>query len=297
MTNELLSPPPPKQGGLIQAEEQRAVQEVQAALVIAKRFPRDQKAAVDRIMNTCTRESLAAVALYQYARGGTDISGASIRLAEAIAQNWGNLDFGFRELSRGESNGKTYSEVQAYAWDMETNTRRSLQFRVTHWRDTRKGGYAVTDERDIYELLANQSQRRVRACILAIVPGDVVEQAEKQCLATLNSKADTSPEATKKLVEAFAEIGVTKEQIEARIQRRLDAITPAQVVNLRKVYTSIKDGMSEPGEWFESQDEAAAPAEVDVFAKEKQEGEVKRSETAKPTKPDEDAEQKGDLPL
>lgn len=267
------------------------MQEVQAALVIAKRFPRDQKAAVDRIMNTCTRESLAAVALYQYARGGTDISGASIRLAEAIAQNWGNLDFGFRELSRGESNGKTYSEVQAYAWDMETNTRRSLQFRVTHWRDTRKGGYAVTDERDIYELLANQSQRRVRACILAIVPGDIVEQAEKQCLATLNAKADTSAEATKKLVEAFAEIGVSKEQIEARIQRRLDAITAAQVVNLRKVYTSIKDGMSEPGEWFESQDEAAAPAEVDVFAK------SGKTDSKEAVEAPANTEQEGDLPL
>lgn len=289
MQNELLSPPPQRQGGLIQAEEQRAVQEVQAALVIAKRFPRDEKGAIDRIMNTCTRESLAAVALYQYARGGQDISGASIRLAEAIAQNWGNLDFGFRELSRGEANGKSYSEVQAFAWDMETNTRRSLQFRVSHWRDTRKGGYAVTDERDIYELLANQSQRRVRACILAIVPGDIVEQAEKQCLATLNAKADTSAEATKKLVDAFGEIGVSKEQIEARIQRRLDAITPAQVVNLRKVYTSIKDGMSRPAEWFEKQDEAAAPAEVDVFAK----SESSETATAAPA----NTEQEGDLPL
>lgn len=245
----------------MKAEEQRAIQEVQAALVIAKHSPRDEKKAIDRILNACTREGLASQGLYQYAKGGTDISGASIRLAEAIAQNWGNMDFGFRELYRGNENGKGYSEVQAYAWDLETNTRRSLQFRVYHWRDTRQGGYAVTDERDIYELNANQAQRRVRACILAIIPGDVVESAEKQCHATLAAKADTSAEAIAKMLEAFAEFGVTKAQIEARIQRRLDAITAAQVVQLKKIFRSLKDGMSAAGEWFEPEKEVD-PGEV-----------------------------------
>lgn len=259
MENTTLMPSSkPRAGGLIQAEEQRAVQEVQAALVIAKRFPRDERECLDRILNTCTRESLAAVAVYQYARGGTDITGPSIRLAEAIAQQWGNIDFGFRELSRGESNGKTYSEVQAFAWDMENNTRRSLQFRVNHWRDTRSGGYALKDERDIYELIANQSQRRVRACILAVVPGDVADRAVHQCEATMQASADTSPEATKKLLEAFGVIGVSKAQIEKRIQRRIDAITAAQVVQLRKIYSSIKDGMSNADEWFEVAEEKVA---------------------------------------
>ncbi len=43
----------------------------------------------------------------------------------------------------------------------------------------------------------------------------------------------------------------TKEQIEKRIQRRIDSIQPAQVVALRKVYASLRDGMSSPSEWFE----------------------------------------------
>ena len=47
-------------------------------------------------------------------------------------------------------------------------------------------------------------------------------------------------------------------QLEARIQRRFDSITPAQVVGLRKIIVSIKDGMSKPEDWFEpiAKDEA-----------------------------------------
>src|SRR6185436_5105938 len=38
---------------------------------------------------------------------------------------------------------------------------------------------------------------------------------------------------------------------EKRIQRRLEAIVPAQVVHLKKVYASIRDGMSTAEEWFD----------------------------------------------
>ncbi|MCP5245728.1 MAG: hypothetical protein H6937_07200 [Burkholderiales bacterium] len=239
------------------SDHNRAIAEVQAAMIAAKQSPRDQITAMDRILNACTRPTLADSAVYQYSKGGTDISGPSIRLAEAIAQQWGNIQFGFNELTRGvDYDGVTYSEVGAYAWDLESNTRRPLQFRVRHWRDTKKGGYALKDEREIYELIANQAQRRVRACILAVIPGDVVEAAVKQCETTLKSNADTSPEAINKMVEAFSIFGVTKEQIEKRIQRRIDSILPAQVVGLKKIYASLRDGVSVPSDWFEDADRA-----------------------------------------
>lgn len=223
-------------------------------MVIAKKFPRNQIAATDKILQMCTRPSLAESALYSYSRGGTEITGPAIRLAEAIAQSWGNVQFGFRELNRGkDSDGVTYSDVEAYAWDLESNTRRPVSFRVRHWRDTKKGGYAITDERDIYELTANMAQRRVRACILGVIPGDVVEAAVNQCEVTLASHADTSAEAIKKMVDVFRGIGVTKEQIEARIQCRVEAIRPAQVLQLRKIFNSIKDGMSTPADWFDGE--------------------------------------------
>lgn len=236
-----------------QSDQQRSIAEVQAAMMIARMNPRNPIEAMDNILNACTRPSLADAAVYTYAKGGTDVSGPSIKLAEAMAQAWGNMQFGIRELD--QANGQ--SVVQAYAWDVQTNTRREVTFHVPHARYTKKGSYKLEDPRDIYEHVANQGSRRLRACILAILPGDVTEAAVKQCEQTMKVKADTSPEAMQKMVVAFEPFGVTKEQIEKRIQRRIDAIQPAQVVSLKKIYASLRDGMSATEDWFEAGEGAA----------------------------------------
>jgi hypothetical protein len=239
----------------------REMAETQSKYMMAQHFPRNVVANMDKILNAFTRPSLAEKAQYQFARGGTDICGPSIRAAEAIAQQWGNLEFGFRELSRGISpDGVPFSEVESFCTDLENRTRRPMQFIVRHWRDTKRGGYQLTDERDIYELIANQAQRRTRACILALIPGDVVDAAMDQAVVTLRTTADTSPEAMQKMVAAFEVFGVTKEMIEKRIQRRLDTIQPAQVVSLRRIYASLNDDMSLPADWFEVEDTPKAPA-------------------------------------
>ena len=125
---------PSTNNALVDVETQRAISEVQGAIVLAKKFPRNQKEACDRILNACQRVSLAKDAVYTYSRGGTSVSGPSIRLAEAIAQNWGNLQFGIVEMEQrtGEST------VKAYAWDVETNTKQEKVFQVPHVRHTKQ---------------------------------------------------------------------------------------------------------------------------------------------------------------
>lgn len=250
-------------GGLVSVEQQRAIAEVQARMMIARANPRDPMKAVDLILQDCMRPSLADCAIYDYARAGNDITGPTIRLAEAIARRWGNIASGIKEVTR--ANG--FSECVAYAWDLESGYYDERQFQVRHWRDTKKGGYPITDERDIYELVANMGQRRKRAVLLSVIPGDVVEAAVAQCEATMRAKADTSPEAMQKMVAAFEPYGVTREMIERRIQRRLDSITPAQVVSLKKVYASLRDGMSTAADWFDVE-QAPAPASAADKAKE-----------------------------
>jgi hypothetical protein len=231
-----------------ESDQQRAIAETQAAMVIAKRFPRDQVAATDRILQACARPTLAEQALYSYSRGGTDITGPSIRLAEMLAQNWGNMQFGIRELE--QRNGE--SSVEAMAWDVETNTKQVKVFQVPHIRYSKaKGNTALSDPRDIYELVANQGARRLRACILGVIPGDVIEAAVKQCEVTLATKAEVTPEKLASLVEMFGAFGVTRESIEKRIQRHLESMTPALMVQLGKIYNSLKDGMSAPADWFD----------------------------------------------
>lgn len=242
-----IKPPAGAPGALTSIASSREVEEVRAAMITARTFPRDHMTAIDRLLNACTRPTMAEAGLYTYSRGGSDVSGPSIRLAEAAAQCWGNIQFGIREVE--QSDGE--SVVEAYAWDIETNTRQAKTFHVPHERHTRRGVQRLTDPRDIYELVANQGARRLRSCILSVIPGDVIEAAVAQCRTTMTASADTSPEAQKVLLERFAEFSVTKAQIEKRIQRRLDAIQPAQVVMLRGVYRSLKDGMSKAADWFE----------------------------------------------
>lgn len=245
-------------GAGVEIAASREMAEVQAAVVMARRFPRDEIRAVEKIRNACSRPTLAESAVYQYSRGGSDVSGPSIRLAEAIASSWGNLQFGVREVE--QRNGE--STCEAFAWDVESNTRVVKTFKVSHIRHTKRGDVLLTDPRDIYEMVANQGARRVRACILGIIPGDVVEDAVRQCETTLNAKADTTPEGLKKVADAFAAYGVTVKQLEARIQRRWDSITAAQVVGLRKIIVSLRDGMSKPEDWFEPTKDEAKPSEA-----------------------------------
>lgn len=254
------SAPAPRAGGaMATADQQRAIAEVHAAITLARANPRDEVDALNRIINACSRPGLAESGTYLYTRGGQDVTGASIRTAETIAQCWGNFQFGFRELSRGiDPDGVTFSEVEAFAWDVQHNTKRPLSFRVRHWRDTKKGGYPLKDERDIYELVANQAQRRVRSCILALIPGDIVESAVKQCDVTMKTKVEVTPELIASLVEKFGGVGVSKAQIEARIQRNIDAITPAQVAGLGKVFNAIRDGIAVVADYFEPDDSAPA---------------------------------------
>lgn len=220
----------------------RAAQEVQAAMVVAKNFPRNTRESMNRILESCMRPTLAEAATYEFSRGGSKINGPSIRLAETIAQNWGNIDYGFTELER--RNGE--STVQAYAWDLETNTRQSRVFTTKLQRDTRSGSYALTEERDIYELIANQAARRVRNCILGLIPGDVIDAALRQCELTLKAQANGVPIEQRRtdMVAAFEEYGVTPEMLAAFCQKQsIDYLDENDLKKLRRTYTSFRDGL------------------------------------------------------
>jgi len=225
----------------------RQTQEVQGAIIMAKRFPRDVRAAEQRIIAGCARPKLAAQARYTYPRGGTQVMGPSIRLAEHIAQNWGNLDFGLVELEQRDGE----SQMMAYCWDLETNTRQVKIFTVKHERKAHGKIVKLDDPRDVYEMASNQGARRLRACILGVVPGDIVEAAEEACEATLaNAGGAPIKSRVKEIIRAFAKFGVTESQIAARIGHHIDAIGEQEIVQLRGIYTSLKDGMATAEDYF-----------------------------------------------
>ena len=204
---------------------------------------------MNKILDDCTRVSLAQEALYQFPRGGQQVTGPSIRLAEVLAKNWGNIEYGIIEL---KSEGGR-SQVMAYCWDLETNVRQQRVFVTEHVRDKRGGGRTLlTTQRDIYEHTANQGARRVRACILGIIPRDVIEAATNQIYLTLNNSMDAPDEEIAKLVTAFSEnFGVPKFALQKRLGKNLKAATAADVLRFRQIYRSLMDEMSVPADWFD----------------------------------------------
>lgn len=225
----------------------RAVQGIQAALVIAQRFPRDEVKAESRIIQACRRKGLAEIAEYEYSRGGTRITGPTIDLLRAIANRWGNIQFGWEEVER--RNGQSF--VRCEAWDLQSNGKAFRTFVVKHWRDTREGGYAIEEERDIYELLANMAARRVRACLEEVIDADIVEKAVNECRKTLKEgeKLPIKDRAAKVLL-AFAEFGVTQEMIEQRLGNKMDAVSENQLASLRRIYKALQDGVGKREDYF-----------------------------------------------
>lgn len=229
-------------------EAQRVVAEIHGAITAARAYPRDQKFAMDRIIMECTRPGLAEAAVYAYPRGGEMVSGPSIRLAEAIARQWGNIQFGINELAHNPDE----TVMQAFAWDLETNVREVRTFTVPKYRHTKRGKTRLEDPRDVYEQNANMGARRMRGCILAVIPGDVVEQAVQQCMLTQQNSVGAPEEVLGRMVEAFeSEFGVPAGAVAKRLGHRLDATTTAEVLALKRIYQSLRDGMASPGDYFD----------------------------------------------
>ena len=282
--NGFFQPPAPSAGAghaLASVDEFRAIAEVQASMAIAKRFPRDEFAAYTRIMNACKRPSLAENAAYAYPRGGTTVTGPSIRLAEVLANAWGNIDYGYREVGSGPG----YTDVEAYAFDKESNSRSCRTFRVSHIRSTKQGNKNLTDPRDVYELVANQASRRIRACILQIIPGDVTEEAMKACESTIKKSGGDAPlvDRVRKMAAVFQEYGVTTEMLERRLGHKLEATIEQELVQLRRIYTSIKDGAAKREEFFDLVAPASEGGQKPAQAKEEPKQEKKAPAHNPPT--------------
>lgn len=227
--------------GAVAIETGRGIAEVQGRMILAKRFPRDSAMAYSRAMNACLRIGLADEGIYKYKRGGGKVEGPSIRLAEEMARCWGNIEYGLNELSRrpGES------EMEAFAWDLETNVRSSQRFTVKHIRDKSEGGKPLETERDIYEITANMGARRMRSRILAILPPELVRDAADRCRETVRSGGgEPFEDRIKKMLAAFNAVGVTPAMIAEHAGHAIDQITPDELADLRGILTSIKDNAS-----------------------------------------------------
>jgi len=234
-------PSPDRIGQGTSVEQSRAAAEVLAAVEIAQRFPRDVQYARAQMIDSCKQLSLANQAFYRFSRAGSTVTGPSVHLARELARCWGHVQYGLVELRRDDEYGQ--SEMQAWAWDVQTNARVSTTFIVPHKRDTKRGARELTDLRDVYENNANQGARRVREMIFAVLPPWFVEEAKALCEETLrNGGGVPLAQRITNAIEKFAEIGVSVEQLETKVGKPNGKWTEHDTAQLGVIYTSIRRG-------------------------------------------------------
>jgi hypothetical protein len=239
---ERRDPPPPPQRHVTTVESSRAVAEVAAMVRVAQDLPRSIDAAVREMRASCSRLAMARVAFYSFNRGGNDIDGPSADLARELARCWGNMTYGTNEIGQDRVAGE--SEMQAWAWDVQTNTRRAISFVVPHVRVTNKGQNRtdLTDPADIYYNNQNAAARREREMVLAVLPKWFVDEAVDVCNATLAREVETKPIEVRRreAVEGWDTKGVTRAQLEERIGKPVDEWTTNDMVGLGNLWRSIE---------------------------------------------------------
>lgn len=253
--------------------------EMEGSIVVAKKFPRNEDDARQRLMRSCERPRFADEVTYNYPRGGERIIGLSIYFAREAARLWGNIRYGYY-IVRDDDQDR---HIRCWAWDIETNTKVELDdtFRKLVQRKDRKTGkttWMTPDERDLRELTGNRAARVVRNCILALLPEDLKAECEERSQLTLNTVGAQDPDAArKKIVDGFGRLNIPVAEIERYLGNKLAVATPKQLADLRQVWKALQEGNAT---WADYAPAAEPPASGPVSADSLTGG---RATTGKPT--------------
>lgn len=229
--------------------------EIKAAVYLARQNPRNEEAAYARALRSCRRPSFAEGAQYRFPRGGQTVKGPSVQLARELARCWGNIRYGHRVVSIDADT----VHIKGYAFDLETDVYVEQEDKFARLVPRKVGGltkWVPPDERDLRELINRRGAILIRNCILQLLPPDLVEEAIREVEATLTKAAkgeiqQSREETIRRLVVAFDLLGVTPEMLTAYLGHPLETITADEIVELRGVYTSIKEGNTKVADHFD----------------------------------------------
>jgi len=264
MGDELALPSPAAMAGFgeaqlveggIEAIVQREDTEYKSAVVVAKRFPRDEAAAYTAIIKACKRPGMAEKARYAFPRGNKTVTGPSVALAREMARAWGNVRYGLRVVSLDDEQ----VHIRGYAVDLETNTYVEFEDRFARLVQRKDGNRTIwvsPDERDLRELVNRRGAICVRNALLQVLPSDVTEDAEREAAETVRKAAQGELKqdraaAIRRLALAFDAIGVNTAMLERRLAHGLDLVTVEETTELRAILTSITEGNSRRQDHFE----------------------------------------------
>ena len=244
--------------------------EVDMQIATAKAYPRDVKTSLERIKAMAKAdEETANGCFYHLSRGGDEINGVSVRMAEIIASCWGNLRVQSRIIG---NDGRTIT-AQGVCHDLESNLAVSVEVKR---KITGKNGQTFSE--DMQVVTGNAACAiAFRNAVLKVVPKAITQGVINEVQEEAKKNIDLAKNR-QQCVGYFVSLGVAETQLfEFLGINTMEEITADMIMNLRGIATAIKEGTTTVQETFvKPADEKAAAAK----AKEKAEDAKKRAEAA-----------------
>lgn len=221
----------------------------------AKAYPRNvSKAAQNAVAIVTMDYETADRCNYSLPRGGKPISGPSVHLAKILAQCWGNM----RVEAKVVEIGDRQITSEAVCFDLENNlaiktqVKRSIMQNETEFDEAKKKyvrtGRMLRMNDDMITMTGNAANSiALRNAVLSVIPRGVVDKAynaAKRMITGDLSDNDKLVAARKKALDFFKDTyGVTEKEILSAIGKQsTDHITGDDILVLRGIETSLKDG-------------------------------------------------------
>jgi hypothetical protein len=227
---------------------ERASIDIQIAT--AKRYPRTLSKVKSDMLSFATLDSdTASSCFYTLPRGGKNIQGPSVRLAEIAVACYGNLRAGTRIIECVTTGDSPHVTIQAFAMDLERNSAITMEKRRRIVGKKSKGGQI--DEDDI-NLAANAgSAIAFRDAVFKVVPRALIDPVWEQAKLVAIGDVKTLADRRAKAFDAFAKMGADQARVlQALGKAKVDDVDLADLETLIGWHTALKDGESKIDDVF-----------------------------------------------
>ncbi len=147
--------------------------EMKASVELAKAFPRNIEEIKEAIKEACSNEEFAKQCVVKDDKG--EYYGSAV-LVKFIANEYGNIEFGARQISQNEKEA-TFS---MFCWDIQKNIKKTET--CTVFCQPRKASENETDNFQRYDYDNITIGAKLNNCIKAIIPAEIFDNAVKQCV-------------------------------------------------------------------------------------------------------------------
>ncbi len=240
--------------------------QIDVQISTAKRYPRQLSKVKQTMLGFATLDvETAEACFYTLPRGGKNIQGPSVRLAEIAVSCYGNLRAGSRILQTVTTGDCPHVVVQAVAHDLENNTAITIEKRrrITSKKDFKTGGRKPIDEDDI-NLAANAgSAIAFRDAVFKVVPMALIKPVYDAAKQVAIGNATTLADRRGKIFDRLAKMGAAKDRVLKFLGKSsIEDIGLDDIETLIGIGTGIKDGQFTIDEAFADSQAKETPEEI-----------------------------------